>query len=464
MRRIPWLPVVAVLAMPGAALAADEPHANTPTAPPPPASVPGTVERFTLKNGMRVVLCADPQAAATDVAVWYDAGTRHEKPGRTGVAHLFEHLMFRGSAHVPAGEHARRIEAAGGTFGAFTTADHVCFHETVPAPALGLALELEADRMTGLVLDQRRLDGTREGIRLERQLPALNTPPVLGLQRLFAAAFPDGHPYHAPLFGAEADLARLTLGDCRAWYRERFSPARALITVTGRFDAAETRAAIEKRFGALKGPGGGAMPPAKLDFAAPGRTVTEHGRASFRSLWVGWTLPGRGDPDVVPLALLGAALAHGQNSRLDRALVQVEQPKAVYVEGDVETRDAASLLFCMLAVAPGADTAAVERELRTEVERIALESISEDELTHARNRAASEILFSWQASRGRALALGTAIAAGGSEQDAKAQLDRIRACSTADIRRVAARYLTTARRTTLWLTPAHAAPAAGGAR
>jgi zinc protease len=116
----------------------------------------------------------------------------------------------------------------------------------------------------------------------------------------------------------------------------------------------------------------------------------------------------------------------------------------------------------MLAVAPNADSATVERELKTETEKIALESISEDELTHARNRLASELLFSWQTARGRALALGAAIAAGGSEQDAKTQLDRIRACSTADIRRVAERYVTTARRTTLWLLPDHAP--AGGAR
>jgi zinc protease len=462
MSKTPWLFGVAALALvTGAARAADEPHATTPSAPPPPASVPGTIERFTLKNGLRVVLCSDPQAAAADVAVWYDAGTRREKAGRTGVAHLFEHLMFRGSAHAAAGEHARRIEAAGGMFGAFTTADHACYYETVPAPALDLALELEADRMTGLLIDQNRLDATREGIRFERQQPTFTSPPVLGLQKLFAVAFPD-HPYRAPLFGVEADLAKLTVADCRTWYKERFGPGRALLTVTGRFDPAAARATIEQRFGGLRSSSGGAVETAKLDFTAPGQRVTAKSRQPFRTLWVGWTLPGRTDPDLVPLALLGAALAHGQNSRLDRALVQVQEPRAVYVEGDVETRDDASLLFCMLAVAPNADSATVERELKTETEKIALESISEDELTHARNRLASELLFSWQTARGRALALGAAIAAGGSEQDAKTQLDRIRACSTADIRRVAERYVTTARRTTLWLLPDHAP--AGGAR
>ena len=181
MSTTPWWFVMAALAVgTSAALAADEPHATTPAPPPPPAALPGTVERYTLKNGMRVVLCSDPQAAAADVAVWYDAGTRREKAGRTGVAHLFEHLMFRGSAHVPPGEHARRIEAAGGTFGAFTSADHACYYETVPASAVDLALELEADRMAGLLIDQPRLDATRDHFQTRSKAVGQTNPPLVG--------------------------------------------------------------------------------------------------------------------------------------------------------------------------------------------------------------------------------------------------------------------------------------------
>src|SRR5262245_12453887 len=162
------------------------------TAPAPPARaalVPGTVERYTLDNGLQVVLASDPASAGVDVAIWYDAGTRSEPAGRTGVAHLFEHLMFRGSSRFAAGEHARRIAAAGGTFGAFTTADLCSFFDTVPAGGLETALELEADRMTGLAIDAARIDATRSGIAVERNLPAYNAPGVVGLQRLYAAAF-----------------------------------------------------------------------------------------------------------------------------------------------------------------------------------------------------------------------------------------------------------------------------------
>lgn len=422
--------------------------------------VPGTVERYTLDNGLQVVLASDPDAAAVDVAVWYDAGTRSEPAGRTGVAHLFEHLMFRGSTRFAAGEHARRIAAAGGTFGGFTTADFCSFFDTVPAAALETALELEADRMTGLQIDAQRLDVTRAGVGAERQLPAYSAPAFLGLQRLYAAAFP-GHPYRQPLFGADADLKKLTVADCKAWYRDRFGPGRAVLTITGRIDPHEARALVTKHFGALRG---GRPAPArpKLDFSSAGRRVSERGRARFRVLWAGWTLPGRGDPDLAPLLLLAATLARGEDSRIARTLIDQRQ-SCVFSDGDLEARADASLLYCMLALAPTADSVAVERDLQAEVDRLAKEPLSATEFETARKRAESATLFSLQTARGRALALGTSLTATGNEQDVDRQLERIRACTPADVQRVAARFLAAGRRTVVWMAAASGA-AAGGAR
>lgn len=422
--------------------------------------VPGTVERYTLDNGLQVVLAADPAAAAVDVGVWYDAGTRSEPAGRTGVAHLFEHLMFRGSTRFASGEHARRIAATGGTFGAFTSSDLCSFFETVPANALETALELEADRMTGLLIDAQRLDVTRAGIAVERQLPVYSAPAVLGLQRLYAAAFPN-HPYRQPLFGAEADLRKITVADCKAWYRDRFGPARAVLTVTGRIDPAEARALVTKYFGPLRG-GKAAPARPKVDLTAAGRRASEAGRARLRVMWAGWTLPGRGDPDLAPLLLLASTLARGEDSRIAQALIDQRQ-SCVFSDGDLEARSDASLLYCMLALAPTSDSVAVERDLQAEVDRLAKQPLSADELESARRRAESATLFSLQTARGRGLALGTSVAATGNEQDVERQLERIRACSAADIQRVAARFLTAPRRTVVWLA---AAPATnpGGAR
>jgi len=421
------------------------------------ALVPGTVERFKLDNGLQVVLAPDPAAAAVDVAVWYDAGTRTEPAGRTGIAHLFEHLMFRGSSHFAAGEHARLVTAAGGTFGAFTTADFCSFFDTVPAAGLETALELEADRMTALVIDAQRIDVTRQGIAVERQLPAYGAPGVIGLQHLYAAAFPT-HPYRQPLFGAEADLKKLTAADCKAWYRDRYGPARAVLTVVGRIDAAEARALVTKYFARLRG-GRPAPPRPAIDLAQGGRQTSERGRTRFRVLWTGWTLPGRGDPDLAPLLLLSATLARGEDSRIARNLIEQRQ-LCVFSDGDLEARADASLLYCMLALAPTADSAVVERDLQAEVDRLAKEPISADELEIARRQAESAMLFSLQTARGRAVALGTSLTATGDPDDAARQLERIRACTPADIQRVAARFLPASRRTVVWMAPA----AGGGGR
>ncbi len=421
--------------------------------------VPGTVERYTLDNGLQVVLASDPAAAAVDVAVWYDAGTRTEPAGRTGIAHLFEHLMFRGSGRFASGEHARRITGAGGTFGAFTTADYCSFFDTVPAGALDTALELEADRMTGLVIDTQRLDVTRAGIGIERTLPAYAAPAVLGLQRLYAVAFP-GHPYRQSPFGAEADLKKLTVADCKAWYRDRFGPGRAVLTITGRIDPAEARTLVTRHFGSLRG---GKPAPArpKVDLAQAGHRASERGRARFRVLWAGWTLPGRGDPDLAPLLLLAATLARGEDSRIARSLIDQRQ-SCVFSDGDLEARADASLLYFMLALAPTADSAAVERDLQTEIDRMAKEPLTSDELETARRRAEAATLFSLQTARGRALALGTSVVATGNEQDVDRQLERIRACTAADVQRVAQRFLVAPRRSVVWM--AAAGPAPGGAR
>ena len=447
----PWLCLAAALALgqPQAALSD-----STPGAP----GVPGTLERFTLGNGLRVALCADSSAAAVDVAVWYDAGTRFERRGQSGIAHLFEHLMFRGSTRFGPGEHARRIEAAGGASSAFTNPDHGCFFETVPASALALALALEADRMTGLTLDQRRLDETRAGIRIERQLPLFNSPPALGRQRFVTTAM-GTHPYGAPLFGSAKELDRVTLADCREWYRVRYRPSGALLTVVGRFDPAEARRLIEHDFGGLSGPTGpepGAPPP-PLD--APGHRASERGRPPLRMLWTGWTLPGRADPDLAPLALLSSILVKGEGSRADRALVQ-SRATCVYTDGDLEVLDEASVMFCMLALAPAADSLAVERDFQAQVDSLAWAPLPAEELEHARLRAESALLFGWQAVRGRAIAVGSTLAAGGGEGDIPLQLARLRACTPADVQRVAARYLAASRRHALWISP----EPAGGAR
>ena len=423
----------------------------------------GAVQTEQLPNGLRVVLAPDPDAAAVDVSVWYEAGLRAEKSGQRGIAHLFEHLMFDGSAHVPRRGHQARIDAVGGNAGAVTTADGICFFETVPASGLQTALELEADRMTGLTLDAARLDGERTAIRIERQQPGLNSPLQVGLRLAAETAYGE-HPYHSPVMGSDAELAKLTVKDVEAWYRARFGPRRAVLIIVGRFDPDEALRLAHRHFDALRG---GEVAAATAKPVAPTAARRRWLRTAlpFRLLVMGWTGPGRDDPDGVPLALLATLLARGDAARLSGQLIE-QQRLCFFIEGDVDARRDASLFTLVAGLQPGADSAAVEHALVQSVERVAGEPPADAELARARKQLENRILFGWQSSRGRAQAVGSAVAMGGDISDPVRQLERVRSCTPADVQRTAARWLSTPRRSVVWLAarPESGAGAGGGAR
>src|SRR5262245_56139720 len=245
MARLPWL-VLAGLTLATAASPADDTRSS-------PASLTAAIQRSTLKNGLKLVLAPDPQATAIDVAGWYDAGSRHDRAGKTGLAHLFEHLMFRGSSRFAEGEHMRLIRAEGGSSGAFATPDFLCFYETLPPDAMDLAFRLEADRMTGLSLSQAGLDAERRNVAGERARRAR----VLsrGLERLYRMAYSTS-PYRRPIYGEPADLPKLTLGDAQEFYRQHLGPSNAVVTVAGRFDPRQALASARKAFEPLKGSAG----------------------------------------------------------------------------------------------------------------------------------------------------------------------------------------------------------------
>lgn len=425
--------------------------------------IPGTMRTTTLSNGLRVVLAPDPDASALDVAVWYEAGLRAERPGQAGMAHLFERLMFDGSVSVPGHGHQARIRSLGGTAGAVTTADGICFFETVPAGGLETALALEADRMTGLVLDAARFDAERAAMRAER-LQASQAPPIALGQRLLGETAWGAHPYHSPVTGSETDLAKLTLRDAQDWYRTRYGPRRAVLTVVGRFDPDEALTRIRSHFDSLKG-GDAAAPAPKPVTPTAERRAWAAGPFPFRLLTVGWSGPGRGDPDDAALSLLAAILARGEVSELHADLIG-RQRLCFLLDGDLDARRDGSLLIITAGVQPGADSAAVERAVTAAVENAASAPPGDEELAAARKQLENTMLFGWQSTRGRAQALGTAVMTTGDAAGAARDLERLRACTGADVQRAAAKWLTPSRRTVAWMAarPSPAGAAAGGAR
>ena len=428
---------------------------------------PGGVQAVTLKNGLRLLLAPDDRATAVDLAVWYAAGTRYERAGITGISHLFEHLMFRGSAGFGPQEHRRLIQSEGGNSGAYTSADYTCFFETVPPEALELAIRLEADRMGALTLTQDRLEAERPVVRDEKARGSGSPAFDRGLELLYDSAFPS-HPYRWPVFGLDADIPRLTLKDCIDYYKLRYTPQHVTVTVVGNFDPARAMEWAKHHFEAVKA-GTRREPALRSDLApAKGRRATERANLPSPLLLVGWRGPARGDPDWPALDLLSAILTGGPSSRLHHELVETRR-SCLAVQGDLEGRRDGSLFYAAAAVPPGADTAAVERDLAAEIDRLVTEPVTDSELERVRNQAHASLLFSLQTARGRGQALGLFELLNGSYQDLTRHLERLRACTPADLQRAAARHLAAERSCVVWVTPAGdtsttTAPTTGGGR
>ncbi len=279
-------------------------------------------------------MAPDPEAAAVDVAVWYDAGSRHDKPGKTGVAQLFERLMFAGSTRFALNEHSRLIRAEGGSSGSYSAPDFTCFYQTLPPDALDLAFRLEADRMTGLQLSQEVLDRERKRAEMDRARQSSSIS--RGIERLYAEAYA-AHPYRRPIHGSASERARVTLQDCLDFYRRRYGPRNAVVTVVGKFDPEQAAAMARERFGRLKSTG--AAEPTRKETEPPQngeRRVQEAAPVTVRVLMGAWRMPARSDPDWAAANLLSIVLGRGSTSRLARALT--DEGLCLSVQAGMNTR------------------------------------------------------------------------------------------------------------------------------
>ena len=211
------------------------------------------IERRTLDNGLRIVLSRDPRAPLVAVNLWYDVGSKHEKPGKTGFAHLFEHMMFQGSANVEKGEHFSLVQAAGGTLNATTWLDRTNYFETLPGHELELALWLEADRMASLLpaMTQEKLDNQRDVVKNERRWSVDNQPYGSWDERMQALVYPESHPYHHSTIGSMEDLSAASLEDVGEFFATYYAPNNAVLTVAGDFETDAAIAMIERHFGPI---------------------------------------------------------------------------------------------------------------------------------------------------------------------------------------------------------------------
>jgi len=419
----------------------------TPAAADPFAAVRVT----TLPNGLTVALAPDSTAASVDVAVWVRAGSRFESPGQTGATHLIERLMFMGTAKAGPGEYARRVQAEGGTFSAFTDADQTCFESTVPPGALETVLRLEADRFGALELSQAKLDLALRSAREEARTRADRTAVGRGLRQLYALAWA-GHPYRFPVVGLDEDLDRLSLRGVQAYRAARYVPGRMLLTVCGRIDPDAALAAVKRTLGALHG---GPLAPDRPAPAprAGARSALLVAEASMPVLVMGWRTPSGADPDGAALEVLSQVLVAGASSRIQRALVRAPDAPCTQAQGALDLRAEGGLLYVFASIAAGADTSRAAGAVEQCATALAQTPLEAAELEAAKRQLEADALFGWQTPGGMARALGPAWLATGDAQTPAKRLERVRAVTAADVQRVAARVLAPENRCTVWVLP-----------
>jgi zinc protease len=417
---------------------------------------PPAVQSVKLKNGLRVLLVPDTLSPAVDVAVWYRAGTRFEPGGMSGITHLMERWMFRGSPHYKEGDHQRLVLAEGGVANTFTTSDASCFFDTVPAEALELALKLEADRMGGLKLTAEGLERERRIVRDERGQPARGGAMGVGLRRLYATAFP-GSPYGWPATGLDRDLDRVTLASCEAYQRAQYSPDNAVLVLSGRFDPTQAMGLVRRHFGSAPPPTSPATKPALLAPQVSEQRAAERIEGDLPVLLVGWRAPGGADRSAAALDVLARLLGSGPRSRAGLELITRAPSKCIAVEGGFDARRDGSLLYVAAVGRPGADSAEVERVLLGESEKLAATPPETPELEAAKREAELGLLLEWETAHGRGQSLGMAEAVFGDHRLAAQRLRSLRELTPADVASAAAEVLRPERRSVVWLVPGRGA-------
>jgi zinc protease len=407
-----------------------------------------------LANGLSIVLLEDHAAPIVHVQVWYHVGSKDERPGRTGFAHLFEHLMFKGSKNVGPDQHASMISAVGGLANAYTTEDVTVFWETLPAQYLPLALWLEADRMASLRIDRPTFEREREVVEEERRMRIDNQPYGSLSEVIYGEAFTT-HPYRHTAIGSMKDLASASVDALRDFYRTYYVPANATVAIVGDFDAAQALDLVTRYLGAV--------PRSDRPIARerPGEPPQrQERRVTVRQPWplpvvvVAYHVTYDGHPDSYPLHIASKLLSDGQSSRIYRALVY-EKGLALTAFGGGNILEDPSLFFAVAIVQPGHTPVEVERALVVELDRLRTEPVSEAELARVKNQFARDYVIGRESDQQKATQLAHAIVIHhGDVTTADGEFDIFMNTTAADVQRVARTYFVPENRTVITVLPA----------
>ena len=402
--------------------------------------VPATVD--TLPNGLRVIVHEDQSSPIVTVNTWFDVGSANEKPGRTGRAHLFEHLMFMGSELAPYPQFDRLLEAAGANNNASTSNDVTDYYEAGPVHALPLMFWLDADRMGWFlpVMDAKKVDAQRDIVKNERRQSVENQPYGLVEDYEPGMLFPPGHPYSWPVIGSMADLSAASLEDVRDFFRRYYAPDNAVIAVAGAVKHDSVIKLVKKYFGAIpRGPGAPKLVPSQPRLTAD-TMVTLEDRVQVPQLIYDFETVRAWDPDDVALDVVSFLLTGAKSSRLTQRLVYVDQ-SAGSVYASANNQHVAGYFGIVAQARPGHNLPELQTAIDAELQRLAKDGPSAREMEQARNSMESRILGGMETVMGKARLLNQYYIELGTPDGFQRDIDRLRAVTAADVQRVVRQYL-----------------------
>jgi zinc protease len=417
-------------------------------------------DRYTLDNGLRVILSRDASTPVVAVNLWYDVGSRNERPGRTGFAHLFEHMMFQGSAHVPEMAHFALIEQAGGSLNGSTWLDRTNYFETLPAHYLELGLWLEADRLGWLLpaMTQAKLDNQRDVVKNERRWRVDNQPYGDWDERLQMMMYPPEHPYHHSVIGSMEDLDAASLEDVEQFFRTYYAPNNAVLSIVGDFEPARARELVQRYFGEI--PRGPAVP------SLPGRTelpptlggevrATVEQDISLARLYQAYRTPAYGTDGFFPALVASYVLATGRASLLYRTLVRERHMAQDVVAYQFPIVVGAAMLIVWATARPGTAVDELERALSEQLESLA--HVDDDDVARAIAMIEARHLSELQTVGERADQLSMYTTLFDDPDRINTELERVRAVTSADVRAFASACIRADNRAVLRYVPQNGA-------
>ena len=399
-------------------------------------------EMFKLDNGLTVIVHEDHSAPLVAVNVWYHVGSGREVEGRSGFAHLFEHMMFQGSENVGDDKHFAYIQEAGGTLNGSTNADRTNYYELVPANYLEMALWLEADRMGFLLgaMTEEKLANQRDVVKNERRQNYENRPYGMSFIKLGELLYPEDHPYHWPTIGYQEDLTAASMEDVKSFFRTWYAPNNASLVVAGAVKPAEVRRLAEKYFGPI--PAGEPVPdptPRRVRLAADVREVLED-RVTLPQVSLSWPAVEAWHADDPALDMLANVLGQGKTSRLYERLIYRDQA-AQSASASYGGRELAGAFQVTVTAREGTSLSQMERAVYEEIGRLATDGPTEAELTAAKNGAEASFVMSLASTLGKADRLNSYYTFRGEPDLFNEDLARFRAVTADDVKRVAQAYL-----------------------